>query len=290
MQRRVAVVGVGDALQVGDVGCAEEAGLGAPARGREVGRLRDLAAVGDDLALGQSRRPVGARALGADAAVVLRARVGVEVEGLATDVGGERDRASGDGERLQRLQRPFRRHLDGHRAAHVVVDGERVDDVERAGAGGHGLQRAAVGAETLDLDHAGAVGVQTGAAAGEQLAGAGQQSDRGAPRVRPIGKTALEPLPAGRGRVGEGDVGGADVEQDPYQRRPLQPGDLHVAEVVMEDRPVTRPMEAVAVSAVGAQPHPVPEAAAAHDPGHGSLLGGWGRNRCDGEGEEAHGE
>ena len=106
--------------------------LGAPAGGREeVGDDR-LALVGDDLVRGRGDRGVGRRALGGDAAVDLRARVGVVVEAGAGLVRRDRVRARGDGLGLQRLGRPRRRALGGDDAADVVLEADGVDRVQAA--------------------------------------------------------------------------------------------------------------------------------------------------------------
>ena len=131
--RRGVVVGVVDGLQprlrlvaqrrVLDV-------LGASARGgEEVGDDR-RAVVGDDLAARLGDRLVGRGLLGRDAAVDLRARVGVEVEAGARLHRRDRVGARRHGLRLQRLDRPRRRRLVRHHAAQVGVERERVDRVD----------------------------------------------------------------------------------------------------------------------------------------------------------------
>ena len=193
MQRRVVVVGIGDALVVGSRRGAEEVRFGAPAGGREVGRLGDFAAVGDDLVrVARTARSVRAR-LDRDPAVVLGAGVGVEREAVAADVGREGDRARRDGEGLQRRRRPLGRDLGRHRAAHVVVDVEVVDDVQRAGLrrGRDRLERAAVDADAGDPELAAAVGVQPRRRSGPAAC---PSSTAAAPRIRGDG----------RGRAGPG--------------------------------------------------------------------------------------
>ncbi len=147
---RVAVVWVDDALQPRLRRRADERvldALGVPARGREEERGHRLALVGDDLPVGGRHGGVGARALGGDAPVDLRARVGVLVEAVAERSRARRDRvrAGGDGLGLELLGRPRRRALGADHAAHVGLEVDRVDGVDAA-AGGPQLQRAAVAA------------------------------------------------------------------------------------------------------------------------------------------------
>ena len=126
--------------------------LGATAGGREEVRDDRLALVGDDLPARVRHRRVGRRLLDPDAAVDLRARVGVVVEvgalGRRDRVGARRDRL-----RTQRLGRPRSGRLGGHDALQVVVE---PDDVGHRQALEHRrleLQNAAVRALAVQRRH-----------------------------------------------------------------------------------------------------------------------------------------
>ena len=130
--RRERVVGIRDRDEVRHVDAGRlERRDGAAARRREEERVRDLAVVEDDLSL--RRVDGGARGvrLGRDAAVHLAARVPVEVVRTALRQVRERVRARGDRLRFERGGRPLRRHLGRDDALQVLLEADRVDDVDQ---------------------------------------------------------------------------------------------------------------------------------------------------------------
>ena len=138
--------------------------------------------VGDDLAGGGLHGGVGAGRLGRDAAVDLRARVGVLVEGGAAGVGRDRVRARGHGLGLERLGRPRRRALARDHAADVVLEVERVDGDQAASPTALIEQRAAVAA-VAHAGHRGAVQAQRLADGGVDAQGPGDRAHALAGRV-----------------------------------------------------------------------------------------------------------
>jgi hypothetical protein len=281
MQRAGAVVGVRDADEVRDRGPEEDIldALGVPSRaGREI-RFGDLAVVCDDLALGGFRRLVGRRGLAFEALVDLAGRVVVEVEAVAVDLDRERVGARGDRLRAQRRLGPGGRRLVGDDPLHVLVDGQRVDRVQRSGigVGRHHLEGAAVAADADDFDVAAAGGAQLAPALGELAAAGGEQLDRGAGAVGAIFAGGVEPLAAGAGRAAESDVAADHADQDPHRVRFAQGPDRGPLEVVDEDEAVALAVLGVPVGAVLAHPDPVAVAVAVDHPG--DLGAGRGRAR-----------
>src|ERR1700710_841643 len=230
------------------------------------------------LAAGRGRRGVAARVLAFQAFVDLDAGVGVEVEAVAADAGGEREGARGNRLRLQLLGRPGGRRLVRDHAFDVLVDGERVDDVERAGGafGRDRLEGAAVGADPGDRDLALAGGAQFVAATGEPFAAGAAEDDGGAGAVRLVVAGRVQRDAAGAGGGAEADVAGGDVEQDADHARPGQRPQRGPGEVVAEDELVALAVQGVAVGAVGAHADAVAEAAPVHDPADGGAGGGGG--------------
>ena len=106
----------------------------AAARGRVVEGRRDAAVPEEHLAGGRADRPVGRRLLGADAAVDLAARVGVEVEERPRLQRRERVGARDDRLRTQRLGMPVVRHLPRDDPAQVAVERQAIDDRQLAAA------------------------------------------------------------------------------------------------------------------------------------------------------------
>src|SRR5690349_4760097 len=154
MQGAVVVIGIGNALEVWDRRSAEDVlhALRLPARARREEGLGDFAAIKDHLASRRFGGGVRRRGLAGEAAVDLTAGVAVEVEAVAADSRAERERA-----RLDRLGtelglRPRGRRLVGDDSLYVLLERERVDDVERTDVarGRHDLERAAVDAEPGD--------------------------------------------------------------------------------------------------------------------------------------------
>src|ERR1700710_476010 len=232
------------------------------------------------LAAGRGRRGVAARVLAFQALVDLAAGVGVEVEAVAADAGGEREGARGNRLRLQLLGRPGGRRLVRDHAFDVLVDGERVDDVERAGGafGRHRLEGAAVGAGPGDRDLALAGGAQFRAAVGEPLGAGAAQHDRVAGAVGLVVAGRVEGLAAGAGGGAEADIAGGDVEQDPDHMGAGERPQGGAGEVVAEDELVALAVQGVAVGAVGAHADAVAEAVAVDDPADAGVGGG-GRDR-----------
>ena len=129
---RAGIPRVGAGLEIGQLEPEDVlAGGGAPAGRRVVERRRDLAAVGQDLTLRRLDGRGGRRRLRRDAVVHLAARVGVEVEVAVLDDARERVRARRDGLRLQGGCRPLLRHLARDDPEDVLVEGHRVDDLQR---------------------------------------------------------------------------------------------------------------------------------------------------------------
>src|SRR3954453_19603329 len=201
------------------------------------------------------------RALGLHTAVDLIAGVTVEVELLARGHVRERVRTCGDGLRLQRLDRPRRRHLRRHDALQVRLETDRVDDLHDL-AVGRDAHPAAIGdvrdeqrlrgRERVGRDEVGMAGerelrVQHDAPGMEREPRPGRADDR--PRR---GRLERDLLPRG--------------EEDAHRR------DLRMAErgggVVVGEDPVVRPaVLRVAVGAPLAQAEAVPPAVAADDDG-----------------------
>src|SRR5215211_5047951 len=263
--------------------------LRAPAGGREeVGGDR-LALVGDDLARGLRDGLVGRRLLDADAAVDLRAGVGVVLEAVAALGRGDRVRASGDGLRLERLQRPRGGRLDRHDALDVLVQRHGVDrvDAERARAqledAAVGAARAAVQRAALEHDPVcAAVDLQRGAVGAEPLAGRVLQVDL-------VERAAHDAVRLGRvqraraGALGARDERGAarGLQQHPYGAGRLDGPEAGARVVVGQDVAVAGALLGVAHRAVLAHAHAVAEAGPADREPRGALGARGGEQEAD---------
>ena len=132
------VVGVGTPISQGSRFGSREAVLDvlghAAGAGEEVGD-GGLSRVGDDLPGGGRDGGVGGGGFRGDAAIDLRAGVGVDVEAGATGVGGQGVGAAGDSLRLQRRGRPARGHLGSDDAADVALERDALDLARRSGPG-----------------------------------------------------------------------------------------------------------------------------------------------------------
>src|SRR6187549_339502 len=292
VERAEAVVGVGDADQVGDRRPEEDVldALGVAARaGREEG-LGDGAAIADDHParfVGGAVRP---RVLARGPLVDLAAGVLVEVEAVAVDLAGQGVGACGDRLGPQRRHRPGGRRLVGDHALHVLVDRDGVDRVERArvAARRHHLQRPPVDG-ALDPDRARPRRSQTVAAVGQLPTAGASQADPAADPVGAVPAGWVEPDAAGAAGAAEADVAARDVDQHPDDPRGGERAEAGAPVVVAQDEAVALAVQGEAVGAVLAHADAVPEAAPVDDPGDAGLGGGRPQE-AEAEGEDGEPE
>ena len=260
--RRLVVVGVFDRAQVAVRRAVEDVldVLGVPARSREEERRRDLVLVGDHFARGLLDRAVGALVLAVGALVDLGARVGIERAPARERVAARRD-----GLRLERLERPRRRHLGRDHPADVGVGVERVDGLNAAALRAE-LERAAI-APARNRDRAAVLARDAQRLVDvDQLAVVLPDELHAAVRGRlgDVAPARLQPSARVSGCALEGDAAGAAAEQDAHLLA-LGAFDLHVRVVVVEDLLVVAAVLREAVGPVLAHPDAMAEAAAADD-------------------------
>ena len=229
-----------------------------------------VAVVGDDLAAGLRDRLVGRGHLGRDAAVDLRARVGVEVEAGARLHGRDRVGAGRHGLRLQRLERPRGRRLVRHHAAQVGVQRQRVDGVDAGERARREVDRAAVGAADAPVGRAPAqrhdpapAGHPQRRVSAHPLAARRAQLDAAAVAAHVVGLARRQPPPPCPHRAGEGGRAAHRLQQHAHALVAVDVPERGARVVVAEDVAVAGAVLREPVGAVLAHAHPVAEAGAA---------------------------